>query len=133
MLVSNIIKAVLDRIDTAVTAGDVIRTAKPREDRPFDAGNTMYAELFISPLEAETRAFCGDIKQGFIHVNVYAPSDSGIGAPTEEAEKFINLFSEGLEFDGITIPYPTSPREAQTDRENNGWFFIPAPIYFEAG
>lgn len=132
MLVSDIQIAVYDRIEAAVLNSEVIRTAKAREDNPFQAGNEMYAEVIIKPFDNQTIAYCGHLKSGFILVNVYAPSDSGAVAPTKEAERFLALFPEDLEFNGIKIPYTGNIKEPVTDRKNNGWFFVPTPILFEA-
>ncbi len=131
MLLSDIQVAVINRIDNAIGLLPTIHGGKA--DGKYDAGKNPYAMTSIVPLPNQEPVYCdGVMKSGFILVNIFAPNGYGENEPTIQAEKFIALFPEGLEFDGITIPDEGDIKGRIDDKEHMGWFYVPTLIYFEA-
>ena len=130
MLLSEIQAAVFSRARQASGLLPIIYDGKG--DGSFEAESQPYATLSIVPLDNRERVYCSStLKSGFILVNVFAPKGYGAFDATLEAEKFIALFPEELEFDGITVPDLGDIKGALND-DKSGWFYIPTLIYFEA-
>jgi hypothetical protein len=98
-------------------------------DKPANGG--AYAVLHIVPNDTQD-AWCGTSKTGNILFNLSYSEYSKLIDPTIEAEKFLSLFSEGLEFDGVRINDEGTIRNPVPDREDNGRYFVPVIIKYEA-
>jgi len=129
MLLSEIQLAVHNRTKLDGTLVPIIPDRKG--DGYFDNNDQPFCKLSIVPFDNKERVYKdGVMESGFILVNIYAPDGHGSHDLTKEAEKFIALFDEYTEFDGITIPDKSIPKGA-LDSEHKGWFYVSALIYFE--
>lgn len=128
MLLSQIQVAVFTRLNSA---SGLLPIAYPQKGI-FQSNDQPYAAVSIEPFANREVVYCdGVMRSGYILINVFYPDNSGVVVPTQEAEKFIELFPENLEFDGITIPDTGDIKSAIDDTDHKGWFFIPVLIYFE--
>ncbi len=128
MLLSDIQAAIFSRVDSA---SDLLPVAFPREDFDTPENGGAYAVLHIVPNETED-AWCGTLKTGNILFNLSYSKGSKLIDPTIEAEKFLALFYEGLVFDGVTIRDEGTIWNPVDDKSDNGRYFIPVIIKFEA-
>lgn len=134
MLLSEIQDAIISRIEAPpgliVGIPHVIFQGQGEGD--YRRNNQIYASVAIVPLENRERVYCSSVlKSGFILANVFAPDGSGSVEPTQHAEKFLKVFPEGLQFNGITIP-DEGDVKGQLPDDKAGWFYTSALIYFEA-
>ena len=110
---------------------NLVPLAYPQETFKKPSNGDPYAVIFIVPNET-TDAWCGTLKTGNILINLSYPANSKLINPTIEAEKFLSIFSEGHKFGGVYIPDEGTIRNAVNDTEENGRYFIPIVIGFEA-
>ena len=136
MLLSDIQEAVISRIESALAGGIAgVSDLKPVSlpfvsfDKPENGG--AYTELQIVPNDTRD-VWCGTVKSGNILLNTSFPRGDGIKEPTKEGEKYLKVFSEGLVFDGVTIPDEGTIYNAVPDQKDSGRYFIPTVIKFEA-
>lgn len=129
MLLSEIQRSIITRI-TDARVPDVFFKEQLTGD--YERKNRMFSVVSIRPMDGRERVYCDSVlKSGFILANVFAPDGAGIDEPTKLAEKFLEIFPEELEFDGISIPNLGDIKGALPD-DKPGWFYVSTLIYFEA-
>ena len=118
------------RIQAAQTAGTVMQYIK-YQDKSFEHNNRPYAEIMIEPMESEGIGPSGDFLRGFVLVNIYVPEDQGIEYPAQEAQKFLDLFPRGEEFNDITI-VRSHIDGARDDPRRPKWRYTPMMAEYSA-
>ena len=131
MKYSEILIAIFNRIEGEKINLVLPPVAFPYEsfDEPLDG--SQYVELHVVPNDTQN-TWCGPLKTGNILFNLSYARNSNLIDPVIEAEKFLALFNEGLVFDGVTIKEEGTIKSAVKDRKENGRYFIPIVIKFEA-
>lgn len=125
---------ILDAVRAHITANSAGLLPIAYENEEHRHNDDPYIRVMVSPDEPDPVMTTGDIVRGYIVGNVFVKEGDGLRFPTNEAQKFIDIFPKrGGEFGGgINVTSTGTPLGATPARNLEGWYFVPALIGYDA-